>query len=108
MNLLTKRSMQAQVKIVIAVFLIKIYQKNKMLYLIETRKDKNINRLSNCKMYYQYIILRIYYFIGMMFFLITDYKHARKLSTENGIVIFISILNLFSDLVFLNILSINF
>ena len=22
-----------------------------MLYLIETRKDKNINRLSNCKMY---------------------------------------------------------
>ncbi len=44
-------------------------------------------------MYYQYIILGVYYFIGMMFFLITDYKHARKLSTENESHTYISLNN---------------
>jgi hypothetical protein len=34
-------------------------------------------------MYFQYIILGIYYFIGIIFFLIKDYKHAKHISSEN-------------------------
>ncbi len=35
-------------------------------------------------MYYQYIVLGIYYFIGIMFFLIKDYRHAKLQLNESN------------------------
>ena len=35
-------------------------------------------------MYVQYIILGIYYFIGLIFFLFKDYKHAKKVYNDTN------------------------
>jgi hypothetical protein len=42
---------------------------------------------------YQYIILGIYYFIGIVFFIFKDYNYARKVSTENQNQTYISLSN---------------
>ena len=42
---------------------------------------------------YQYIILGIYYFLGIVFFIFKDYKNARKISFENESQTYISLNN---------------
>ena len=42
---------------------------------------------------YQYIILGIYYFLGIVFFIFKDYKHALKISLENESQTYISLNN---------------
>ena len=42
---------------------------------------------------YQYIILGIYYFLGIVFFIFKDYKHARQISLDNENQTYISLNN---------------
>ncbi len=44
-------------------------------------------------MYFQYIILGVYYLLGISFFMYKDYKHARKYSLENENQSYISLNN---------------